>query len=71
MESSIEAGKVKIIEATYGLLKEDADSPLEYLGEIAVKGKGQTTMYFVAKNGIINKMACHTNQTRNRICTLA
>ncbi len=45
MESSGEAGKVNISEATYQLVKENFQC--EYRGEIEAKGKGKLGMYFV------------------------
>ncbi len=50
MESNGEVGKVNISETTYNLLKNDPDFLFEHRGKIAVKGKGEVTMYFVEAN---------------------
>jgi class 3 adenylate cyclase len=47
MESAGEPGKVNISQATYELLKGDADLVFESRGPIEVKGKGKMEMYFV------------------------
>lgn len=47
MESSGEIGKVNISEATYELLKDDAQFSFECRGKVAAKGKGEMEMYFV------------------------
>jgi ligand-binding sensor domain-containing protein/class 3 adenylate cyclase len=47
MESSGEAGKVNISEATYQLVKNEFQC--EYRGEIEAKGKGKMGMYFVGR----------------------
>ena len=47
MESSGEVGKVNISEATYELLKGDAQFVFESRGKIEAKGKGEMEMYFV------------------------
>ncbi|MFT6127153.1 MAG: class 3 adenylate cyclase/tetratricopeptide (TPR) repeat protein [Flavobacteriaceae bacterium] len=48
MESSGDVGKVNISEATYKLLKDDADFTFESRGKIEAKGKGEIEMYFVS-----------------------
>ncbi len=50
MESSGGVGKVNISEATYTVLKNDADFIFENRGKIAAKGKGEMEMYFVEKS---------------------
>ncbi len=50
IESNGEAGKVNISQATYDLLKEDADFTFESRGKVAAKGKGEIEMYFVSKS---------------------
>jgi class 3 adenylate cyclase len=47
MESSGEVGKVNISQATYELLKEEADFAFESRGKIEAKGKGEMEMLFV------------------------
>lgn len=47
MESSGEVGKVNISEATYEILKDDAEFIFESRGKIEAKGKGEMEMYFV------------------------
>lgn len=49
MESAGTAGRVNISEASYNLLKDDADFTFEGRGKIEAKGKGEMEMYFVAK----------------------
>jgi class 3 adenylate cyclase len=49
MESSGEVGKVNISQATYDLLKDDAEFEFEYRGKIKAKGKGEMNMYFVER----------------------
>lgn len=51
MESSGEVGKVNISEATYELLKDDAQFSFESRGKVAAKGKGEMEMYFVSQKG--------------------
>ncbi|MGB0369001.1 MAG: adenylate/guanylate cyclase domain-containing protein [Flavobacteriales bacterium] len=51
MESSGEVGKVNISEATYELLKDDAQFSFESRGKIEAKGKGEMEMYFVSEKG--------------------
>ena len=48
MENASEAGKVNISEATYILLKDDADLVFESRGKIEAKGKGEVEMWFVS-----------------------
>jgi class 3 adenylate cyclase len=49
LESSGEAGKVNISQATYELLKDDGDFVFESRGKIEAKGKGKIEMWFVSK----------------------
>lgn len=49
MESSGEVGKVNISEATYELLKDDAQFNFESRGKVEAKGKGELEMYFIEK----------------------
>ncbi len=49
MESSGEAGKVNISQATYALIKEYPEFVFEGRGKIAVKGKGAIEMFFVER----------------------
>jgi class 3 adenylate cyclase/tetratricopeptide (TPR) repeat protein len=49
MESSGEVGQVNISEATYELLKDDAQLTFESRGKVVAKGKGEMKMYFVSK----------------------
>jgi adenylate cyclase len=49
MESSGEVDKVNISQATYELLKDDADFTFESRGKIEAKGKGEIEMFFVSK----------------------
>ena len=51
MESSGEVGKVNISEATYELLKDDAQFSFESRGKIEAKGKGELEMYFISQKG--------------------
>ena len=51
MESSGEVGKVNISEATYELLKDDAQFSFESRGKIEAKGKGEMEMFFVSQKG--------------------
>ena len=51
MESSGEVGKVNISDATYELLKDDAQFSFESRGKIEAKGKGKLEMYFVSQKG--------------------
>ena len=51
MESSGGVGKVNISQATYELLKDDADFTFESRGKIEAKGKGKVKMYFVEALG--------------------
>jgi len=48
MESAGEVGKVNISQATYELLKDDADFVFESRGKIEAKGKGEMEMWFVS-----------------------
>ncbi|MDB4655926.1 adenylate/guanylate cyclase domain-containing protein [Flavobacteriales bacterium] len=47
MESSGGVGKVNISQATYELLKGDAQFSFESRGKVEAKGKGKMEMYFV------------------------
>lgn len=49
MESSGNVGQVNISQATYELLKDDAEFAFESRGKIEAKGKGEIEMYFVSK----------------------
>jgi class 3 adenylate cyclase/Tfp pilus assembly protein PilF len=49
MESAGEVGKVNVSQATYKLLKDDADLAFENRGKIYAKGKGEINMYFVTR----------------------
>lgn len=48
IEGSGEAGKVNISRQTYELIKDDRMFQFEHRGELMVKGKGCTEMYFVS-----------------------
>lgn len=48
MESSGSVGKVNISQATYTLLKDEAQFTFENRGNIIAKGKGELEMYFVS-----------------------
>jgi adenylate cyclase len=48
MESSGAVGKVNISQATYELLKDEADFTFESRGKIEIKGKGAVEMYFIS-----------------------
>ena len=47
MESSGEVGQVNISEATYELVKDNAEFSFTSRGKIEAKGKGELEMYFV------------------------
>ncbi len=47
MESNGQVGKVNMSQATYDLLKDNADITFESRGKIEAKGKGIINMYFV------------------------
>lgn len=49
MESSGEVGRVNISQDTYELIKGESAFSFEKRGNIAVKGKGEMTMYFVGR----------------------
>lgn len=49
MESNGEIGKVNISQATYELLKDDAQFVFEHRGKVEAKGKGEVDMWFVDK----------------------
>lgn len=51
MESSGEAGKVNISQATYEFVKDDPQFRFEQRGKIEVKGKGEIEMWFVELAG--------------------
>lgn len=51
MESSGEVGKVNISEATFELMKDDAQFSFESRGKIEAKGKGEMEMYFITQKG--------------------
>lgn len=46
MESNGQVGKVNMSQATYDLLKDNADITFESRGKIEAKGKGQIEMWF-------------------------
>lgn len=48
MESAGEPAKVNISQASYELLKSDANFAFESRGKIEAKGKGEIEMYFVS-----------------------
>jgi class 3 adenylate cyclase len=48
MESAGAVAKVNISQATYELIKDEADFKFENRGKIAAKGKGEMEMYFVS-----------------------
>ncbi len=48
MESNSEVGKVNISQATYELLKDEADFAFESRRKIEAKGKGTLEIYFVS-----------------------
>ena len=49
IESNGQVGKVNVSQATYQLLKDDADFVFESRGKIEAKGKGKIEMYFVGQ----------------------
>ncbi|MBK9060172.1 MAG: hypothetical protein IPL81_09975 [Flavobacteriales bacterium] len=53
MESSGEVGQVNISEATYALVKDEADLTFSPRGKVQAKGKGEMEMYFVSNNNPI------------------
>lgn len=48
MESSGDAGKVNVSQATYDLIKNEPQFVFEHRGKIQAKGKGEINMYFVS-----------------------
>ena len=49
MESSGGVGKVNVSQATYELLKDDAQFSFESCEKVEAKGKGEMEMYFVSE----------------------
>ncbi|QQS71770.1 MAG: hypothetical protein IPP95_11310 [Flavobacteriales bacterium] len=55
MESSGEVGQVNISEATYALVKGEADLTFTPRGKVQAKGKGEMEMYFVNATGSVTQ----------------